>query len=103
MRHAADAIWDAATVKVVLGGLAKMRDLDDVSRLLGDIDETTQTVSRGRGGDRSTSIGVRQVPSSAASKARSVETQVVVVAQARGASRAISAVSDDRHSMPSAP
>ncbi len=41
--HAADAIWDAATVKLVLGGLAKMRDLDDVSRLLGDIDEPAET------------------------------------------------------------
>ena len=29
--HAADAIWDAASVKIVLGGLAKMRDLDDVA------------------------------------------------------------------------
>ena len=60
--HAADAIWDAATVKLVLGGLAKMRDLDDVSRLLGEIDEPTQTLSRGRGGERSTSTSLRQVP-----------------------------------------
>ena len=46
--HAADAIWDAATVKIVLGGLAKFRDLDDVARLLGEIDEFTQTRSRGQ-------------------------------------------------------
>ena len=48
--HAADAIWDAATVKIVLGGLAKYRDLDDVARLLGEIDELTETRSRGREG-----------------------------------------------------
>lgn len=60
--HAADAIWDAATVKLVLGGLAKLRDLDDVSRLLGEIDEPTQTLSRGRMGERSSSTSLRQVP-----------------------------------------
>jgi type IV secretion system protein VirD4 len=60
--HAADTIWDAATVKVVLGGLAKMRDLEDVARLLGDVDEATQTVSRGRAGERSSSTSLRQMP-----------------------------------------
>ena len=60
--HAADAIWDAATVKLVLGGLAKLRDLEDVSRLLGEIDEPTQTLSRGRMGERSSSTSLRQVP-----------------------------------------
>ncbi|QZN84921.1 TraM recognition domain-containing protein [Cellulomonas sp. C5510] len=60
--HAADAIWDAATVKLVLGGLAKYRDLDDVSRLLGEIDELTETRSQGRAGERSTSTSVRMVP-----------------------------------------
>jgi type IV secretion system protein VirD4 len=60
--HAADAIWDAATVKLVLGGLAKYRDLDDVARLLGEIDELTETRSRGHGGERSTSTSVRMVP-----------------------------------------
>ena len=60
--HAADSIWDAATVKVVLGGLAKMRDLEDIARLLGDIDEPTRTVSRGGQGERSSTISMRQVP-----------------------------------------
>ena len=60
--HAADAIWDAATVKLVLGGLAKYRDLDDVARLLGEIDELTETRSRGRAGERSTSTTCAQVP-----------------------------------------
>jgi type IV secretory pathway TraG/TraD family ATPase VirD4 len=60
--HAADAIWDAATVKVVLGGLAKYRDLDDVARLLGEIDELTETRSQGRGGERSSTTSVRMLP-----------------------------------------
>jgi type IV secretory pathway TraG/TraD family ATPase VirD4 len=60
--HAADAIWDAATVKLVLGGLGKFRDLDDVARLLGEIDELTKTHSHGRSGERSTSTSVRMVP-----------------------------------------
>jgi len=60
--HAADAIWDAATVKVVLGGLAKYRDLDDVARLLGEVDELTETRSQGRGGERSSSTSVRMLP-----------------------------------------
>lgn len=60
--HAADTIWDAATVKVVLGGLAKLRDLDDVARLLGDVDEATHSESRGRAGERSSSTSLRQVP-----------------------------------------
>ena len=60
--HAADAIWDAATVKIILGGLAKYRDLDDVARLLGEIDELTETRSHGRAGERSSSTSVRMVP-----------------------------------------
>jgi type IV secretion system protein VirD4 len=60
--HAADTIWDAATVKVVLGGLAKMRDLEDVSRLLGEVDEATQTLSRGGSGERSSTTSMRQMP-----------------------------------------
>jgi type IV secretory pathway TraG/TraD family ATPase VirD4 len=60
--HAADAIWDAATVKVVLGGLAKIGDLDALARLLGDRDEETLTVSRGGSGDKSTSVSLRRIP-----------------------------------------
>ena len=60
--HAADAIWDAATVKLILGGLARKRDLEDIAALLGEIDETTHSVSRGRSGERTTSTAVRRVP-----------------------------------------
>ena len=60
--HAADTIWDAATVKIVLGGLAKMNDLEDIARLLGEVDEPTRTNSRGAAGERTSSISMRQVP-----------------------------------------
>ncbi len=70
--HAADAIWDAATVKVVLGGLGKYRDLDDLARLLGEIDELVETRTAGRGGERSSSTSVRSVPVMPASVLRTL-------------------------------
>ncbi len=70
--HAADAIWDAATVKVVLGGLGKYRDLDDVARLLGEIDELVETRTSGRSGERSSSTSVRSVPVMHASMLRTL-------------------------------
>lgn len=60
--HAADTIWDAATVKIVLGGLAKMDDLEDIARLLGEVDEPTRTHSRGTAGERTSSVSMRRVP-----------------------------------------
>jgi type IV secretion system protein VirD4 len=70
--HAADAIWDAATVKIVLGGLAKYSDLDDVARLLGEIDQLFESHTMGRGGDRSSSTSVRTVPVMHASTLRTL-------------------------------
>lgn len=83
--HAADAIWDAATVKIVLGGLAKYRDLDDVARLLGEIDELTETRSTGRGGERSSSTSLRTVPVMPASVLRTLPfgTGVLLLRQTR--------------------
>jgi len=60
--HAADAIWDASTVKLILGGLGKVRDLDDLSRLIGERDEITTSISRGGGSGQSTSTSLRRVP-----------------------------------------
>ena len=70
--HAADAIWDAATVKLVLGGLGKARDLEDVSRLLGEVEEQTTTWTRGHAGDRSQSVSTRQTPVMPASVLRTL-------------------------------
>ena len=83
--HAADAIWDAATVKVVLGGLANYRDLDDVARLLGEIDELVETRTSGRAGERSSSTSVRSVPVMQASVLRTLPfgTAVLLLRQTR--------------------
>lgn len=56
------AIWDAASVKIVLGGGSNARDLQDLSALIGDRDENTESSSRDAGGRRSTSTSVRRVP-----------------------------------------
>ncbi|HEY3547798.1 MAG TPA: TraM recognition domain-containing protein [Propionicimonas sp.] len=85
--HAADTLWDAATVKLVLGGLGKYRDLDDVARLIGEIDELTETRTRARAGDRSSSSSIRTVPVLPASALRTLPfgTGVLLVRQARPA------------------
>jgi len=57
----ADALWDAATTKIILGGLAHADDLARISRLAGDIDSPTRTRTRGPEGT-STSIAARRLP-----------------------------------------
>jgi hypothetical protein len=58
---AADALWDAATTKVILGGLAHADDLGRISRLAGEIDQPTRTHTRGSGGP-SVAIAQRRLP-----------------------------------------
>lgn len=60
--HAAGAIWDASIVKVILGGTSSARDLQDLSSLLGERDDKTDTVSVGDHGSRSLQRSVRRVP-----------------------------------------
>jgi type IV secretory pathway TraG/TraD family ATPase VirD4 len=60
--HAAAAIWDAAIVKVMLGGGSNARDLDDLSRLIGQRTEHATSTSTGPQGGRSTSTSTTQVP-----------------------------------------
>jgi type IV secretion system protein VirD4 len=57
----ADAMWDAATTKVVFGGLAHAEDLHRISQLAGEIDDPVTTRSHGVGG-ASTSIAPRRLP-----------------------------------------
>jgi type IV secretion system protein VirD4 len=61
-RDRAQAIWDAATIKVVLGGQANTDDLTDMSRLLGEVEVRDTTESYGQGGQRSTTVAVRSKP-----------------------------------------
>ena len=59
----ADAIWDASTVRVVLGGLGHADDLTRISRLAGEIDEEVGSASRGAGGPTwSTSLALTAGP-----------------------------------------
>lgn len=60
--HAATVIWDAAIVKIILGGGSHTRDLADISALLGERDETTASTSMDRGGGKSWQQSVRRVP-----------------------------------------
>lgn len=57
----ADSCWDAATLKVILGGLAHAEDLSRISRLAGEIDEEVVSRSQGPGGE-TTSTSLRRVP-----------------------------------------
>ena len=58
---ASDALWDASTTKVILGGLAHADDLSRISRLAGEIDDATRTRSTGPGG-ASVSTAMRRLP-----------------------------------------
>ena len=60
-RERAGAIWDAAIVKVVLGGSANADDLADISRLVGERDAEERSVSSGSGG-RTVSVSTRPRP-----------------------------------------
>jgi type IV secretory pathway TraG/TraD family ATPase VirD4 len=60
--HAACAVWDAAIVKVVLGGGSTARDLEDLSRLIGQRDKAQTSTSTGGTGHRSTSTSTVRVP-----------------------------------------
>lgn len=59
--HAAGAIWDASIVKIILGGTSAARDLQDLSALIGERDERTDTVSIGDHGSRSLQRSTRRV------------------------------------------
>jgi len=60
--HAAGAIWEASIVKVILGGTSSARDLQDLSALIGERDELTDTISVGDYGSRSLQRSTRRVP-----------------------------------------
>ncbi|MCA0437834.1 MAG: TraM recognition domain-containing protein [Actinobacteria bacterium] len=60
--NAAGAIWDASIVKIILGGASNSRDLQDLSTLIGERDEYTDSVTLGDHGTRSNQRSVRRVP-----------------------------------------
>ena len=60
--NAAGAIWDASIVKIILGGASNSRDLQDLSSLIGERDEYTDSVTLGDPGTRSNQRSIRRVP-----------------------------------------
>lgn len=60
--HAASAIWDASIVKIILGGASASHDLEELSVLIGERDELTDTVSVGDHRSRSLQRSTRRVP-----------------------------------------
>ena len=58
----AGAIWDASIVKIILGGVSNSRDLQDLSTLIGERDEYTDSVTLGDQGTRSNQRSIRRVP-----------------------------------------
>lgn len=58
----AAAIWDSSIVKVILGGTSSAADLRDLSALLGEKDEVTDSLTVGYDGTRSLQRSLRRVP-----------------------------------------
>ena len=59
--HAASTIWDASIVKVILGGASASKDLQELSVLIGERDERSDTVTIGDYGHRSLQRSTRRV------------------------------------------
>ncbi|WP_432887773.1 type IV secretory system conjugative DNA transfer family protein [Kribbella sp. CA-245084] len=60
--QAAAAMWDAATLRLILGGSAQPRDLQDLAAVCGDRDEEIRNWSRGPDGKRTISTSTRRIP-----------------------------------------
>ncbi len=58
----ANAIWDASIVKIILGGASNSRDLQDLATLIGDRDETTDSVTTDAYGAHSSQRSIRRIP-----------------------------------------
>ena len=59
--NAAGTIWDSSIVKIVLGGASNSRDLHDLSTLIGERDESTDSTTIGDRGSRSAQRSIRRV------------------------------------------
>ena len=59
--NAAGAIWDASIVKIILGGASNSRDLQDLTTLIGERDEITDSTTIGDHGSRSAQRPIRRV------------------------------------------
>lgn len=55
-------LWDACTVKVILGGLADVRDLEMISRMCGEVDSESAGRTYGPEGSVTRTVSRRRVP-----------------------------------------
>ena len=77
----ADAMWDASTTKVVLGGLAHADDLARISKLAGDVDDDVHTRSYGPNGPAG-SVSPRRLPALPVERLRTLPVgQAIVLAR----------------------
>ncbi|AMG82271.1 type VI secretion protein [Microbacterium sp. PAMC 28756] len=60
--NAAGAIWDASIVKIILGGASNSKDLHDLTTLIGERDEVTDSTTVGDHGSRTAQRSIRRVP-----------------------------------------
>jgi type IV secretory pathway TraG/TraD family ATPase VirD4 len=60
--HAASTIWDASIVKVILGGASASKDLQELSVLIGERDERSDTITISDYGARSLQRSSRRLP-----------------------------------------
>lgn len=60
--HAASTIWDASIVKVILGGASASKDLQELSILIGEREERSDTVTISDYGSRSLQRSIRRAP-----------------------------------------
>jgi type IV secretion system protein VirD4 len=60
--HSASAIWDASIVKVILGGASASHDLQELSVLIGERDELSDSITVDDYGSRSLQRSTRRVP-----------------------------------------
>lgn len=60
--QAAAAMWDAATLRLILGGSAQPRDLQDLAAVCGERDDEVRNWSRGPDGARTLSTSTRRIP-----------------------------------------
>jgi type IV secretion system protein VirD4 len=74
----ADAMWDAATTKIVLGGLAHADDLARISKLAGDVDDDVHTRSYGPNGPAG-SVSPRRLPALPVERLRTLPVGHAVV------------------------
>lgn len=60
--HAASTIWDASIVKVILGGASASKDLQELSVLIGEREERSNSVTISDYGTRSLQLSSRRAP-----------------------------------------